>query len=321
MKTDEIAQRLAAHPSLRREGTLAIGRQVGVWKVVAFLAQGGGGEVYQARDRATGEHLALKFAPHVKADRLRHEAAFLSRYHHSSLPRIYGSVEIEEGFVLAEELLEPYPLPKRDGAVADFCYALCDVLGYCHKQGIVHRDLKPSNIMRRPSDYSLVVIDFGLAKRTTESGYAPPSDLSLTRCGNFIGVGTPGYAAPEQFSGIALSLATDIHALGVLLNNCFGTRLPYVWRPIIRKATSALPKLRYADTEKLCQAVRWRMLRPLLLLLFLSLLFGGSLYFLFRPTPEDPFAATRRAQRANAEYFRCLFEKNSDTYETGSMAP
>ncbi len=313
METAAIEAWFARHPSTPEQGSLCTGRRIGDWEVVAFLARGGGGEVYQARHCVSGEALALKFASHTKANRLRHEAMVLQRCHHLSLPRLYGCAEIDEGFVLAEELLEPYPFPRRDATVADFCYALCDVIGYCHKQGLVHRDLKPSNVMRRPSDCSLVVIDFGLAKRCSERGHALPSDLSLTSGGNVMGVGTPGYAAPEQFSGITLSRATDIHAIGVLLDSCFKGRLPFVWRAIIRRATSALPKLRYADTEALCRAVRWRYRKLVLTLVVVCGLLVLFLCILFCLKPTDPyaepFAALRETQQKNFDYYRRVLDR------------
>lgn len=76
--------------------------------------------------------------------------------------------------------------------------------------------------------------------------------------GRPVGVGTPGYAAPEQFLGGEIAPSADIHAIGVLASTCFGGRPPRAWQGIIRRATSSLPSERYPDVASLARAVRMR---------------------------------------------------------------
>lgn len=73
-----------------------------------------------------------------------------------------------------------------------------------------------------------------------------------------VGVGTPGYSAPEQFAGGLIGPATDIHALGMLVNTCFGGKPPKAWIGIIRRSTSSIPEQRYASIAEFVRAIRRR---------------------------------------------------------------
>jgi hypothetical protein len=87
---------------------------------------------------------------------------------------------------------------------------------------------------------------------------APDAESLSVVDGQAVGVGTPGYAAPEQFAGGPATPATDVHALGMLAEKCFDGNPPEAWDPIIRKATSSLPRLRYATVEEFLEAVEHR---------------------------------------------------------------
>ena len=87
-------------------------------------------------------------------------------------------------------------------------------LAAVHKQKLVHRDIKPSNIMVSMGDAGAVtakIIDLGLAKAVNESA----SQTAISSPGGF--AGTPGYASPEQFSGIGVDIRSDLYSLGVVL--------------------------------------------------------------------------------------------------------
>ncbi len=287
----EVEAFLSTHQPLPTEGTLPATCDLTPWEVVAFLAQGGHGEVYQGRHTTLQIPLALKYAKGEKGKRLLLEGQLLAELHHPMFPTVYGLRTIEGGCVLAEELLEPYPLPTRPRAVAQLMYQLCDGLAYLHAQGWIHRDLKPSNLMCRKGG-DPVIVDLGLAKRLSAVGDGIPSDLSLLSNGHALGLGTPGYAAPEQLSGDPITTATDIHALGVLMSQCFAGKIPLTWRAILRRATTALPKLRYRTTADLARAIRFRHLWIYLLGLICVLLLGA--FSLWRwtsqpePQPEPP---------------------------------
>ena len=105
------------------------------------------------------------------------------------------------------------------------------------------------------AEASPVLIDLGLAKDLSAvRGHAGES-LSIVD-GKALGVGTPRYAAPEQMSGDAVSPATDVYALGMLANDCFGGKPPRAWRHIIQRATAAIPAQRYATVAAFTRAIR-----------------------------------------------------------------
>jgi serine/threonine protein kinase len=252
---------VAARPdgNLWREG-----REVGEWTVAGFVGRGGSAEVYCARHRRLGTAAVLKVlwrgddAARARFDR---ETRFLMEGPGPSFPVFFGT-GVEEGRPwLAMELLEEYPLPASDRAAAAYLLDVARGAEELHRRGWVHRDLKPRNILKRASDGHAVLVDFGLLKRAgedaaaeTAAGRTSPSVVD----GREVGVGTPGYAAPEQFAGGAATPATDVHALGILADECFGGRPPRAWERIIRRATGSLPRQRYATAAAMAQAIRRR---------------------------------------------------------------
>jgi serine/threonine protein kinase len=76
--------------------------------------------------------------------------------------------------------------------------------------------------------------------------------------GKAVGVGTPRYAAPEQFTGGEISPAADIHALGMLVNECFGGNPEGPWERIVACATSSIPERRYHDIGAFMRAATLR---------------------------------------------------------------
>ena len=87
---------------------------------------------------------------------------------------------------------------------------------------------------------------------------AVAADSPSVVAGNEVGVGTPGYSAPEQFIGTGATVAADVYALGMLAEECFGGHPPRPWERIIRRATAALPRQRYADVATMLRAIRRR---------------------------------------------------------------
>ncbi len=238
--------------------SLADGTEIGRWRIVAFVARGGAGEVYRAVEVNGERTAALKILHRTDAaarTRFEREAQVLSELRDPTFPAFFESGEYKGHPWYATEFLQPLDLPTTDAAVARLVRAICRGAGALHARGFVHRDIKPANILSRKGEP--VLIDLGLLNRAETPALHPGGTISVVD-GHPIGVGTPGYAAPEQFLGGEISPAADIHAIGVLASTCFGGKPPRAWRKIIRRATSSLPAERYPDVASLARAVRMR---------------------------------------------------------------
>ena len=274
---DEIEGILSAHERMPTGASFQDGAVFGNWRVTAFLGKGGSGEVYRAEHVALGTSAAVKVLVRDESrarERFVREAKLLSELKSASFPQFLEYGDANGCFYLVMELLEPGALPSGDREVARFLRQVCDAIAELHARGIVHRDIKPSNILWRmgvtgsfPSAVP-VLADLGLAKdiATPDIGN-PTSDITVG------GVGTPGYGAPEQMERGEASVASDIHALGVLADRCFDGNPPRTWRRIIERATSSIPALRYQSVEEFLHAVRrrnlWRIVGKCVLAFFL----------------------------------------------------
>lgn len=249
---------LRRHAPIGSGASLPDGARVGRWRIAAFIARGGAGEVYRAVDDAIDRAAALKIL-HRTDDaaraRFAREVRALAQLRGGAFPELFETGELDGRPWYAAEFLQPLDLPKTDGAVARLIRAVCRGAGALHALGYVHRDIKPANILSRNGEP--VLIDLGLLKRAETPALHPGDTISVAD-GRPVGVGTPGYSAPEQFLGGEISPAADIHAIGVLASECFGGHPPRAWRRIIRRATSSLPAERYPDVASLARAVRMR---------------------------------------------------------------
>lgn len=128
-------------------------------------------------------------------------------------------------------------------------YRLCHALEELHSLGIVHRDIKPANVMITPVNRA-VLLDLSIAREIS-------SDQQDTRS-----LGTVGYAAPEQYGVAQSNRATDLYALGVLLNTMITGVHPAVDIPrgpirhIVQKATDTQISKRYKSAAAMARALR-----------------------------------------------------------------
>ena len=259
-KEDALGDFLAGHEPMPSGASLSPGAAVSDWRIVAFLGKGGNAEVYRATHESSHQVAAIKILfrrDGSRLERFRREIDMLSGLKCQALPRFFDAGEVDGRPYIAMELLEPCELPNGDREVASFLIAVAESVKSLHNCGIVHRDLKPQNIMRR-RDSSLAIIDLGLAKRISESCRLPQLDTLSIVDGRHVGLGTPQYAAPEQFSGGEITPSADIHALGKLADDCFGGNPPRAWRRIIERATSSIPERRYPSVAAFKAAVRAR---------------------------------------------------------------
>lgn len=199
---------------LRREDP----RVVGSFRLHRRLGAGGMGVVYLGSDRR-GQRVALKV---IRPD-LAEDQEFRSRFARevSAARRIRGGctarlvaadLEAERPWFATQYVPGPSLHDKvaEEGAltasqIAAIGAALSEGLVAVHEAGVVHRDLKPSNILLSPKGPR--IIDFGIAWATGAS--------TLTHVGT--AVGSPGFLAPEQVRGAAVTPATDVFALGATL--------------------------------------------------------------------------------------------------------
>ena len=262
MTDREIESRLANCALGDERGAFPAGTVIGDWRLTAFIAKGGTSEVYCARHATLDLSAAVKVLAEPLTDarkaRFRREAKLLAELKSSAFPAFCGYGEEKGRPYLAEELLEPGELPTGDGARAKFLLALCAGLKTLHARGIVHRDIKPANILFR-KDGAPVIIDLGLAKSVDVP--LAPDGVSVVD-GQAVGVGTPEYAAPEQFTGGDISPAADVHALGVLAERLLAQRRgsfsDSAWRNLIRRATSSIASERYQSVDEFAAAIRRR---------------------------------------------------------------
>ena len=106
---------------------------------------------------------------------------------------------------------------------AALLHGICAGVESAHKSGIFHRDLKPENILLPESGTGPKVLDFGVAKMTTQANTTQGGTLTA---GGTI-VGTPAYMSPEQLRGDAVDARTDVFSLGVMAYEMLMARLPY----------------------------------------------------------------------------------------------
>lgn len=180
------------------------------YDVVELLGFGSGGEVWLARERATGSPVALKRlhadADLVARDRLRREAAVLAGIDHPHVLRLRSVVGAGESLVLVLDLATGGSLARllatrgrlTPGEVVTIAVPLAQALAAIHAQGLVHGDVTPANVLFT-ADGRPVLSDLGVSRLIG----APHHDVG----------GTPGFLDPEVLAGGEAGPAADVHGL------------------------------------------------------------------------------------------------------------
>lgn len=242
-----------------KDALVPLGEVVDGWEVVALLGSGGSAEVYRVRHALRGDFAALKVmtaSDERWRTRFARERELLQKQTLDCFPRLFGSGDWRGRPYLVMEELQPVVLPDSESAIVTFILEICRAVAALHAEGYVHRDLKPGNIMRR-SDGSLVLIDLGLVKKIDrgEKPWLARESLSVADGGK-VGVGTPGYSAPEQFMTGAADESSDVHGIGVLICACFNDNPPKRWVRVVEKATTSIPSRRFKSVLELMSAVK-----------------------------------------------------------------
>ena len=224
------------------------------FEVMHLLGRGAQGRTFLARDRRSGEEVALKELDLSQADDWKaielfdREAQALRHLEHPGIPRYVDAFhqsddEGSERFFLAQEFVEGSDFENlvKEGATyteaeaRDILRQVLEILVYLQERSppVVHRDIKPSNLIRRP-DGTVALIDFG----------AVQSVLPDSQGGSTI-IGTSGYMPVEQLMGRAVP-ATDLYALGATAIHLLSRRHP-AELPVERMALQFRPFVNISD--------------------------------------------------------------------------
>ncbi len=210
------------------------------YKILKRLGEGGMGTVYLAEHTTIHKKLAIKVLSsdycHKQdlVDRFLQEARAASLIEHENVVEItdYGStpggsvffvMEFLQGEDLSDTVKREGPLPWA--RVRSIMVQICRALAAAHEKGIIHRDMKPENCyrIRRGSNEDFIkVLDFGIAKVTTEDG---DGGKGLTRTGMIFG--TPEYMSPEQAQGARPDHRVDVYAIGIIMYELLTGRVPF----------------------------------------------------------------------------------------------
>lgn len=202
------------------------------------LGRGAMGITYKAFDTNLRCHVALKVinAAYLNSDiarqRFLREARAAAALRHPNVATVFHLGSEDDNYFYAMEFVDGETVEgfmKREGAVPapmalEIAAQVSRALGAAQKQGLVHRDIKPSNLMivrEDGGDFTVKVIDFGLAKNSGKDG----EDSATLTAGGFLG--TPHFASPEQLEERDIDVRSDIYSLGVTLWYMLAGKTPF----------------------------------------------------------------------------------------------
>ncbi len=207
------------------------GENVGPYRILEQLGQGGMASVFKAYHAALDRYVAIKVLhPAFKEEpnfisRFEREAKVVARLEHPNIVPIYDYAEHNGQPYLVMKYIEGETLKARLSERAltkqeaiKIAEAVGGALAYAHKQGVLHRDIKPSNVLLS-NDGAIYLADFGLARIAQAGASTLSKDVMM---------GTPQYISPEQAQGMkALDEGTDIYSIGVVLYEMVVGRVPF----------------------------------------------------------------------------------------------
>ena len=207
------------------------GENVGPYRIIEQLGQGGMATVYKAYHAALDRYVAIKaLHPAFGEDqsflsRFQREARLVAKLEHPNIVPVYDYSEHEGRPYLVMKYIEGDTLkarlsqgPLTSAEIEKIVTAVGSALAYAHKQGVLHRDIKPSNVLVA-TDGQLYLADFGLARIAQSGESTLSSDMIM---------GTPQYISPEQAMGKKeLDEGTDIYSFGVMIYEMVVGQVPF----------------------------------------------------------------------------------------------
>lgn len=225
-------EKMAAPTPARSRGLPQPGEQLGHYRIVRLLGEGGMGAVFDAEDLESGRRVALKVlgqkldSPEAR-ERFFREGRMAASINHPNSVYVYGTeeiggtpaiaMELVAGGTLQDRVREHGPLPV--GEAVDGVLQIIAGLEAAQRIGILHRDIKPSNCFR-DADGTVKIGDFGLSISTTVR-----TEPALTANGAFLG--TPAFCSPEQLRGDELNVRSDMYSVGATLFYLLTGRTPF----------------------------------------------------------------------------------------------
>ena len=206
-------------------------REIGAYRIVRVIGEGGMGIVFLAERTDLGSQAAIKilrdaWLSPARRRRFAVEQQTLAQLNHPAIARLYDAGALSNGtpwivmeFVDGVSITE-YCRTRVHSIAARLALlrTVCDAVQYAHQHLVIHRDLKPSNILVT-GDGQVKLVDFGISKQL---GPARP-DGTLTG----VQLGTPLYASPEQLRGEPVGVQTDVFSLGIVLYELLVGSLPF----------------------------------------------------------------------------------------------
>ena len=219
---------------LAEEESLLVGQEIGRYRILGVLGEGGMGKVYLALNVSLGKKVALKFLPPEfardtnRVQRFEREARFASAPDHPNVCVVHEIGQTDDGSrFIAMEYVDGMNLRERTRLkrlslkeALDVALQVAWALRAAHAVSVVHRDIKPENIMLSKDGY-VKVLDFGIAKLNAQPRASreqrEASTMPQLRTAPGMRIGTVKYMSPEQLREQPVDPRSDIWSLGVVL--------------------------------------------------------------------------------------------------------
>jgi|YNPBryunderm2012_1023409.scaffolds.fasta_scaffold21629_1 serine/threonine protein kinase len=259
VRTLTLADAVAETPAEGTDPPVGSQHALGPYRLIRVLGTGGMGTVYEAIDTQLQRRVAVKVmnasvsrSP-VARQRFLREARAVASLRTSHIVTVFQTGEARDVLYMAMELLEGETLQDRclrEGIIPlretlRIGRETAQGLAAAHAKGLIHRDIKPANIWLEAPRGRVKILDFGLVRPVDAS------DLRLTPDG--VGVGTPGYVAPEQVQGRGVDARADLFSLGCVLYRMLSGRPPFNGNTILEVLTALAvdtpPRIRELNPE------------------------------------------------------------------------